>query len=116
MLGPHMRRANLQACGTERGRLRRAPGGLSASWPPQAGTLRWGGSLVPAGGQRGAHLDHLRLGVLEVQQQRYQPVQDLLEESLAVFLAELGQVAEEHDGRLAEVGLLLQAGGEQGSG
>lgn len=91
-------------------------GGLSASWPPQAGTPRWGGSLVPAGGQRGTHLDNLRLGVLEVQQQRYQPVQDLLEESLAVVFAELGQVAEEHDGRLAEAGLLLQAGDEQGSG
>lgn len=75
-----------------------------------------GGLPGAHGGQWGAHLDHLRLGVLEVQQQRYQPVQDLLEESLAVFLAELGQVAEEHDGRLAELGLLLQAGGERDLG
>lgn len=44
------------------------------------------------------HPDDLGFGVLEVQQQRHQPVENLLEERLAVTLAEFGQVAKEHDG------------------
>lgn len=114
MLGPHMRRANLQACGTERG-------GCSARLRAQrrAGSPRRGGGAPPAPagqlGQRGTHFDNLRLRVLEVQQQRHQPVQDLLEENLAVAFAELGQVAEEDDGRAAEVRLLLRAEGTSGA-
>lgn len=73
--------------------------GRGARWPP-ASTGHWG-----------THFDNLRLRVLEVQQQRHQPVEDLLEEDFTVVLAELGQVAEEDDGRLAEVRLLLRAEG-----
>lgn len=112
MLGPHMRRANLQACGTERGGCSRRAPELSTSQDPHAGAEDTP-SPVPAGqrGQRGTHFDNLRLRVLEVQQQRHQPVQDLLEEDLAVAFAELGQFAEEDDGGLAEVRLLLRAEG-----
>lgn len=96
-----MRRANLQACGTERG-VRRAPRSAAPRRVQR-----------PPG--RDTHLDHLRLGVLQVQQQRHQPVEDLLEENLAVAFAEPAQVAEEHDGRVAELGLLLRAEGRAGS-
>jgi len=92
------------------GRLQREP---ESSAPARTPAPRQR-TPVPTG-VGGTHFDNLPLRVLEVEQQRHQPVEDLLEEDFGVAFAELGEVAEEHDGRLAEVGLLLRAGDERGS-
>lgn len=69
---------------------------------------------IPGNGAGEAHLDHTWLWVLQVQQERDEPIEDLLRENLRVGAAEAGQVSEEDDGGATEVWVFLGKRGKTG--